>query len=44
MRRKEREKENINTAGRTRSLGIAGTESGSVHDGTEIPTLAARLF
>lgn len=29
MKRKEREEENINTAGRTRSLGIAGTESGS---------------
>lgn len=44
MKRKERGEENINTAGRTRSLGIAGTENGSVHDGTEIPTLAARLF
>lgn len=42
MKRKEREEENINTAGRTRSLGIAGTEW--EHDGTEIPTLAAWLF
>lgn len=42
MKRKEREEENINTAGRTRSLGIAGTEW--EHDGTEILTLAAWLF